>query len=134
VAEKPSYRTSWRKRQFCCALADAFYEPNYESGKPIRWKIQRADGEPMAIASLWDRWTDPATDKIVTSFTMLTVNADQHPVMKQFHKPGDEKRSVVVLNNPLDWLNPEAFDPIPMLQSPSLELNTFASPHSLQGR
>jgi putative SOS response-associated peptidase YedK len=56
----------------------------------------------MAIASLWDRWTDPVTGKIVTSFTMLTVNADQHPVMKQFHKPGDEKRSVVVLNNPLD--------------------------------
>ena len=37
---------------------------------------------------------------------MLTVNADRHPVMKHFHKPEDEKRSVVVLNDNqyLSWL------------------------------
>lgn len=29
---------------------------------------------------------------------MLTINADEHPLMKRFHKPGDEKRSVVVLD------------------------------------
>jgi putative SOS response-associated peptidase YedK len=28
---------------------------------------------------------------------MLTVNADEHAVMKQFHKPGDEKRTPLVL-------------------------------------
>jgi putative SOS response-associated peptidase YedK len=28
---------------------------------------------------------------------MLTVNADAHPVMQQFHKPGDEKRTPVVI-------------------------------------
>ena len=28
---------------------------------------------------------------------MLTVNADGHPVMGRFHRPADEKRSVVVL-------------------------------------
>jgi hypothetical protein len=26
---------------------------------------------------------------------MLTINADQHPVMNAFHKPTDEKRMVV---------------------------------------
>lgn len=29
---------------------------------------------------------------------MLTINADNHALMKHFHKPGDEKRSVVVLD------------------------------------
>jgi putative SOS response-associated peptidase YedK len=29
---------------------------------------------------------------------MLTVNADAHPVMNQFHKPGDEKRTPLVLD------------------------------------
>ena len=29
---------------------------------------------------------------------MLTVNANHHPVMKQFHKPGDEKRTPVILS------------------------------------
>jgi len=27
----------------------------------------------------------------------LTVNADDHPLMKRFHKPNDEKRSVVIV-------------------------------------
>ena len=29
---------------------------------------------------------------------MLTINADAHPLMKRFHKPGDEKRMVVILD------------------------------------
>ena len=32
------------------------------------------------------------------SFTMLTVNADDHPVMRRFHKPCDEKRTPVILD------------------------------------
>lgn len=33
---------------------------------------------------------------------MIPVNADTHPVMSRMHKPGDEKRSVVILR-PDDW-------------------------------
>lgn len=42
----------------------------------------------------------------IVSFTMLTVNADQHPVMNQFHKPEDEKRTPVVIPKErfMDWL------------------------------
>ena len=29
---------------------------------------------------------------------MLTINADEHALMKRFHKPGDEKRMVVILD------------------------------------
>jgi hypothetical protein len=38
---------------------------------------------------------------------MLTINVDTHPVMKQFHKPEDEKRTPLVLatNQFNDWLN-----------------------------
>ena len=40
------------------------------------------------------------------SFTMLTINADQHPLMNQFHKPAEEKRMNVILPPDLfdDWL------------------------------
>jgi hypothetical protein len=31
------------------------------------------------------------------SFSMLTINADQHPLMKRFHKPGEEKRMPLIL-------------------------------------
>lgn len=40
------------------------------------------------------------------NYTMLTTNADTHPLMNKFHKPTDEKRMVVVLPEPAydEWL------------------------------
>ncbi len=40
--------------------------------------------------------------------SMLTVNADQHPLMKNFHRPEDEKRMVVILDEGEfeAWLDP----------------------------
>jgi len=107
AAEKPSYRTAWRQRQFGLLLVDNFYEPSYESGKAVRWKIELASGDPFGIACLWDRWTDPASGERVVSFSMLTVNADDHPVMRQFHKHGDEKRTPVIIPPELQdaWLS-----------------------------
>ena len=106
VADKPSYRTAWRQRQFGLVLVDHFYEPSYATGRAVRWKIALSTGEPFAIACLWDRWTEPVTQQPVVSFSMLTANADAHPVMRQFHRPGDEKRTPVVLapENFADWL------------------------------
>lgn len=107
AAEKPSYRTAWRTRQYGLVLVDNFYEPSYESGKAVRWCIERSDHEPFAIACLWDRWIEAETGQLVVSFSMLTVNADEHPVMKQFHKLGDEKRTPVIIAPELHdhWLS-----------------------------
>ncbi len=121
VAEKPSYKTAWVKRHYALALADTFYEPNYETGKAVRTGIRQANGEPMAIASIWDTWTEPSSGELIVSFSMLTINADEHPVMKRFHKPEDEKRTVVPLKPTLfkEWLNatPETAQEILNLQS-----------------
>lgn len=108
--EKPSYRNAWRQRRYGIALLDNFYEPNYVTGKAERWKIELESKEPFGIAGIWDTWTDQASGELVTSFSMLTVNADEHPVMKQFHKPGDEKRTPVVLAESQfdDWLSADA--------------------------
>jgi hypothetical protein len=45
---------------------------------------------------LWRAWEEPDGPPSL-SFTMLTINADEHPLMKRFHKPEDEKRSVGIL-------------------------------------
>jgi len=97
VAEKPSFRSPWRQGQYCLVPMDAFYEPCYESGRAVRWRIASADGQPFAVAGLWERWVAAATGEILHSFTMLTVNADGHPVMGRMHRPGDEKRSLVLI-------------------------------------
>lgn len=97
VAEKPSYRTAWRQRQFCLVPLGRFFEPCWETGKAVPWSIHRQDEEPFTVAGIWDRWTDRATGEIVVSFSMLTINADRHPIMGRFHRPGDERRSLVVI-------------------------------------
>ncbi|MBC7755407.1 MAG: SOS response-associated peptidase family protein [Bdellovibrio sp.] len=107
VAEKPSYTQAWKERRFGLAIMDNFYEPNWETGKAVRWKIKPADLQPFAVASIFERYIEKETGEVIFSFSMLTINADNHPVMKHFHKPDDEKRSIVVLteNDYLPWLN-----------------------------
>ena len=107
VAEKPSYRSAWRERKFGLALMESFYGPSWETGKAVRWRIKRSDGVPIAVASIWERIIDKETGEVIFSFSMLTIPAEGHEVMKHFHKLEVEKRSIVVLNDDkyLPWLN-----------------------------
>ena len=97
VHEKPSYRDAWRLARHCIIPAEAIYEPDWRTGKAIPTRITRTDGLPMGIAGLWSSWRNP-TGEVVHSYTMLTINADDHRFMRQYHKPEDEKRMVVILN------------------------------------
>lgn len=72
--------------------------------------IEREDGAPFTIAGLYD--SHEQSGQQVRSFTMLTRNADKHPFMQQFHRPNDEKQSVIIIPQELrdNWMNasPEA--------------------------
>jgi len=107
VSSKPSYRNAWRNGQFALVPMAAFYEPNYESGNAERWSIERQDHEPFTVAAIYDTWKSNPDQKIIRSFSMLTINADIHPLMRRFHKPEDEKRSLVVIppEHRRDWLH-----------------------------
>ncbi len=109
VHEKPSYRDAWKFARHCIIPAEAIYEPDWRSGKAKAMRIARADGLPMGIAGLWSRWKSPAGE-VVHSYTMLTINADDHPLMRNFHNPEDEKRMVVILPEGAysDWLTATA--------------------------
>ena len=105
AATLPSFRDAWCKGQKCIIPADAIYEPDWRTGKAQATRIQRSDGEPMGLAGLWSAWKSPA-GAWVASFTMLTINAEDHAVMRNYHKPADEKRMVVILPEASysDWL------------------------------
>lgn len=105
AAVKPSFRDAWHHGHRCIIPVDAFYEPDWRSGKAVPTRIARADGKPVGIAGLWSRWKSPAGE-VLHSYAMLTINADDHGLLKQFHKPNDEKRMVVILPDAayLAWL------------------------------
>lgn len=142
VASKPSFRAAWRERRFALAPIQQFFEPCWEQAhrhgnRPTRWRIGRADGTPFAAAALHERWTDPHTGEQVDSFSLLTVNADGHPLLGRMHRPGDEKRMLVIVpperctawlqtsvadaasfmqTTPAGLLVGEPADPVPVLQ------------------
>jgi len=121
ASTKPSYRTPFRQRHWGVVLLKDFFEPSYESGQAQRMRISLMSDEPFGVACLWDEWravgahddgsqtvspelTQPPKSVPVLSFSMLTLNADQHPVMSRMHAPGEEKRTPLVLT--LDQFKP----------------------------
>lgn len=113
ITTKPSYKHSWQYGKRCIIPARSFDEPCWETGKNMWWRFHRADGLPWGLAGLWNAWADKATGEIHESYTMLTVNADAHPLMSRMHKPDpklppdeQDKRSVVAieLEDVDEWL------------------------------
>lgn len=117
VAVKPSYRDAWRLGRRCIIPAEAIYEPDWRSGRAVPTRITRSDGQPMGIAGIWTGWRGP-DGSVIRSMSMLTVNADEHPLMRDFHRPQDEKRMVVILDEAdYDrWLDADASNPETLLR------------------
>jgi len=109
IATRPTFKAAWALSQRCLIPAAWYQEPNWETGKNIWWQLKRADGWPWMIAGLWSEWTDPTSGEIVPSFTAITCNCDDHPLLKRLHKPDPElpadrqdKRSLASIA-PQDW-------------------------------
>ena len=89
VATLASFKAAWASGQRCIVPAEAVYEPCYDTGRAVRWRI----GKP----GVYRRWRAPNGDSQWT-FAMLTVSGAGHPVYERMHKPGDEKRMVLILD------------------------------------
>ena len=51
-------------------------------------------------------WTEPGKAPLL-SFTMVTMNAAEHSLLRDYHRPDDEKRIIVILpeSQYVAWLN-----------------------------
>ncbi|UQO35518.1 SOS response-associated peptidase [Burkholderia cepacia] len=101
VGESRLYGKAWRAGQRCLIPVRWIYEPCYETGRNVWHRIGLADWKPYCVAGIWRRY-DGDDGRTLIGMSMLTVNADGHAVMGRMHKPGDEKRSVVILR-PTDY-------------------------------
>jgi len=111
LVERRSFAPAWRRLQLCAVPMAWFYEPCYETGRAVRHAIGMADESLFYVAGLWRDWPEP-DGSVASSFTQITINADDHPLMKRMHKPGDEKRSLVILPHEEveDWLSCRSMD------------------------
>lgn len=131
LADKASYKLPWARGQRCIIPAADFDEPNWETGKNVWWRFRRSDGRPWGLAGLWNTWVDKATGEVHESYTMLTINADAHPLMSRMHKPDpklgpdeQDKRSVIPIeSSDVDaWLAGTHQEAAALLRVPAVEL------------
>ena len=93
VAEKPAFRVACRSRR-CLIPADGFYEwARKEGEKPIPYRVVRSDGQPMAMAGIWQDWE--VDGQRITSCAIVTTDANA--AMAEIH------HRLPVILSPEEW-------------------------------
>jgi putative SOS response-associated peptidase YedK len=102
IAGKPAYRAAVARRR-CIIPADAFYEwqrRTRSDGRPagkLPYAVRRRDGEPMALAGLWEVWRDKRDPNSDPVRTCAIVTTQANSLMAPIHD-----RMPVVLER-VDW-------------------------------
>jgi len=72
VATTPAFRSAFERRR-CLLPADGFYE--WDTARQP-WFIHRVDGEPLAMAGIWETWRAPDGARVGTCAVITTVAND----------------------------------------------------------
>jgi putative SOS response-associated peptidase YedK len=123
VAQKPAFRTAFRRRR-CLLPADGFYEWGQVGPKKQPYHFRMRDASPFAFAGLWEEWHSPEGEAVQTCCIITTAaNAVVQPV--------HERMPVILAEGFFDrWLDP-AYDRVdgllPLLQPfPDAAMEGFA--------
>jgi putative SOS response-associated peptidase YedK len=108
LLEKPSFKNLVPTRR-CLVPADGFYEWRREGNRKVPMWVHLKKHEPFAFAGLWDYWRDPAGDKELYSFTIITTEANA--LLRPIHN-----RMPVIYDKEMgrQWLE-ESFGDQPMI-------------------
>ena len=137
--EKRSFQEALLKLKFGLIPVTEFYEAKYINGRPQRWGVRRKDGQAFYIAALYE--IAKIQNDIIRSATMITMDAQDHEMMREFHEPGEIKRSVVIIPSAKRdaWLEHQSTDLSKFIEGfPVDEFECFYHPkpkrtdHSLQ--
>jgi putative SOS response-associated peptidase YedK len=100
VAEKPAFRSALKKRR-CLIPTSGFYEWKREGKTKIPMYITMKNGEPFALAGLYEFWKPEGSDMVVKSCTIITTEPNN--LMEKIH----DRMPVIIKPQSYDtWLNP----------------------------
>ncbi len=122
VAEKPSFRSAFKKRR-CLVIADGFYEWQRQGAHKQPMWIGMRSKRPFAFAGLWEHWK-PAEGEPVETCTIITT--EPNDLMVPIHN----RMPVILAPASFDqWLDPSFQQPAALKALlrpyPSEELMTY---------
>lgn len=101
VGEKPSFRTSFKRRR-CIVPADGFYEWQKTGSGKQPYLFRQQNRQPFGMAGLWDRW-EKGEGQPLETFTILTTQANELVATAHHRMP------VILSQAHIDlWLDPSA--------------------------
>jgi len=102
VAEKPSFRTAFKRRR-CLIPASGFYEwQRNATGNAAKqpYFLRRKDKKPFAFAGLWETWRAPDGSELPTC-TIITTKPNA--LVQQIH----DRMAVILREESFrDWIDP----------------------------
>ena len=97
VTEKPSFREAFARRR-CLVPVDGFYEWSRRGDRKRPFYFHLRDGEPFAIAGLWERWEGDGGP--LETCTLLTTQANE--LLAPYH----DRMPVILRSEDYDlWLD-----------------------------
>ncbi|MBM4357172.1 MAG: SOS response-associated peptidase [Deltaproteobacteria bacterium] len=104
AAEKPTFRAAFRSRR-CVVPVDGFYEWRGPKGAREPVRFHAPDARILWLAGLYESFTMPTTGEVMTTFALLTTEAND--VVRPVHD-----RMPVLLDGPgiAGWLSDRPFD------------------------
>ena len=104
LTSSPAFRDALRRKR-CLVPVDGFYEWKREGTRRQPFLIAQADGRPLALAGLWSGWRDPAADRVIRTFTIVTAGPNAQ--VAELH----DRMPVVVPEEAWStWLDPHLDD------------------------
>lgn len=108
IFEKPAFRHAAKGKR-CLIYLDAFYEHHHAGAKKFPFRIADPDGNPIAVAGLWDEWVNRETGEIYRSCTIVTTSANS--LMAKIHnntkaEMGPRMPAILPREKQDEWLAP----------------------------
>ena len=136
ASKKPAFRSSWTRRR-CLVPMTGYYEWQTIAPKQKPPHLIDVDqGNPFAVAGLWARWSDPESDDVLETVTLLTTDAN--PSLAPIHN----RMPVILDPEHFDaWLDPdtplehckEMMRALPSQRTRSRAVSTYVSNARNQG-
>jgi putative SOS response-associated peptidase YedK len=102
IFEKPSFRYSIKEKR-CLVPACGFFEWRYILGRNYPYYIFLKHRKYFSFAGLWDSWYDKKSDETISSYTIITCEANN--LLKKIHNK--KKRMPVILPKDIErrWID-----------------------------
>lgn len=102
LESKPSF-SSYLKSKRCIIPVKGFYEWQHVGKQKIPWYVYPSQNDIFSLAGIYDEWTESATGEILTTFSIVTSDANE--LMAEIHNSG--KRMPVILDSVSEkrWLD-----------------------------